>query len=200
MATEAEVAAHLDLSDRRVRELKKEGLFASVQRGGYDLDACRSAYIRQLRERAAGRAGDGAGDLDLVQERARLAAAQADAQAMRNALSRAELLPRADVTKTVQAAFARVRAKLLSIPSRAAPLVSAMRTATEVQSKLTELLHEALAELAATRVVANDSADRSGGDDGDGLVAGDDAASDADRKPVGGRKSTAKPGGKRRTG
>lgn len=49
------------------------------------------AYCRNLREQAAGRAS--MGDLDLVQERARLAKEQADKVAMANAVERRELAP-----------------------------------------------------------------------------------------------------------
>lgn len=50
MATSHEIAAHLDISDRRVRGLVKDGIFPpSKGRGSYDMDACRLAYIRYLR-------------------------------------------------------------------------------------------------------------------------------------------------------
>ena len=50
MATQNELAAHLDLSDRRVRGLLKLGILPpSRPPGGLDLDACRLAYIRYLR-------------------------------------------------------------------------------------------------------------------------------------------------------
>lgn len=50
MATQQEIATHLDLSSRRVRELTKDGVLPSSKgRGGYDIDACRMAYIRYLR-------------------------------------------------------------------------------------------------------------------------------------------------------
>lgn len=50
MATQIEVAAHLFLSDKWVRELLKQGVLpSSGGRGGYDLDKCREAYIVYLR-------------------------------------------------------------------------------------------------------------------------------------------------------
>ena len=153
MATQREVASHLSLDHSAVSRMLSAGELPSRGgRGNLDLDACREAYIRRLREQAAGRMGHEGESLDLATERARLAAAQADAQAMKNATSRGELLPRADVTAAVQMAFARVRARLLAIPSRAAPIVVPMTSAQEVQAKLTDLVHEALAELAATQV------------------------------------------------
>jgi len=50
LATQKEVASHLDLSDRRVRGLVQSGIFPpSKGPTGYDLDGCRLAYIRYLR-------------------------------------------------------------------------------------------------------------------------------------------------------
>jgi phage terminase Nu1 subunit (DNA packaging protein) len=61
MATQAEVADHLDLTQQAVAKLLSAGhLPRSEGRGSLDLDACRIAYIRRLREQAAGRASEGA--------------------------------------------------------------------------------------------------------------------------------------------
>ena len=50
MATQQDIADHLDLTTRWVRKLVKEGVLPSSKgRGGYDLEACRMAYIRYLR-------------------------------------------------------------------------------------------------------------------------------------------------------
>lgn len=55
MATQVEVAAHLDITDRQVRKLLQSGVLPpSKGRGGYDLDDCRMAYIRHLRGQASG--------------------------------------------------------------------------------------------------------------------------------------------------
>ncbi|MBB3691464.1 hypothetical protein [Sphingomonas sp. BK580] len=141
----------------------------------------------------------------LDQHKARLAAEKADEAAMKNAERRRELLPRAEVNLAVQGAFARVRAKLLALPSKCAPAISAMKSPIAIQEKLTELVHEALAELAGTTVGAQPvEPDRQppGGDGGDrgggvGLVAGVRAAAPADGEPVGGQAPQAKPRGKR---
>jgi len=55
MATQREVAEHLDLTDRNVRYLLQSGVIpASKGRGGYNLDDCRMAYIRYIRGQAKG--------------------------------------------------------------------------------------------------------------------------------------------------
>ncbi len=145
----------------------------------------------------------------LDQHKARLAAEKADEAAMKNAERRRELLPSALVNLAVQGAFSRVRAKLLSLPSKCAPAISSMKSAVAIQEKLTELVHEALAELSGTTVgtQAIDTDDRgsSGSDAGDrgsggSVVAGVRAAAPADGEPVGGQAPQAKPRSKRRAG
>lgn len=54
MATQSEVSVHLDISDRHLRRLIKAGVFPPSKAGGYDIDACRLAYIRYLRGVASG--------------------------------------------------------------------------------------------------------------------------------------------------
>ena len=73
MAKLAEVATHLDLSLARVSQLKSAGILPDAKRGKHDLDTVRVAYIRHLRENAAGRS-PAYGTLDLTAARARLAA------------------------------------------------------------------------------------------------------------------------------
>lgn len=151
------------------------------------------------------------GGKSIDQHKARLAAAKADQAEMKNALTRNELLPRPLVTLAVQGAFARVRAKLLSMPSKIAPIVAPMKSAVAIQEKLTELVHEALAELAATVVGVEETSPEGGdpaapgGEPGDsssggGLVAGDAAPAAPDGEPVGGPEPGPKPGRKRRAG
>jgi len=50
MTPQEALAAHLDLTTRQVRTLLRSGVLPPlVPRSGYDLDACRLAYIRYLR-------------------------------------------------------------------------------------------------------------------------------------------------------
>lgn len=79
MATQAEIAEHLDLSDRKVRDYIKRGVLpGSKGKGGYDTDACRLAYIRHIRGVASGQVSEAPDSLDLNAERARKERAQAE--------------------------------------------------------------------------------------------------------------------------
>lgn len=107
---QADIAAHLDLSDRSVREFLTA---SSMEHKAETLTSIRVAYIRHLREQAAGRAAEGG--VDLATERARLAKEQADRIAMQNAVTRAELAPRALLVEVLARTAPRVCGLLESI-------------------------------------------------------------------------------------
>lgn len=195
MATAAECADHLFLTERRFKQLLDEGVVIRRPPSQYVLDDIREQYIKHVRGVAAGR---GSGN-DLAGERARLAKQQADAQQMKNEVSRGDLLPKGEMHIAVTDAFARVRAKLLAIPSKLAPLVFGALSIAEIRDKLTDVIHEALAELSITkivRVLANEG-ERSDGARGAGLVGGVGAAAEPDGQPMGRSRAAAKPRGKR---
>ena len=125
--TQADVAAHLDMSDRSIREWESKLALPS----DYTIADIRIAYIRRLREEAAGRATDG--DLDLAPERARLAQEQADKIAMQNAISRNELAPVYLLEEVITRAGTRAAKILDTIPGtikRREPSLSADTLAT----------------------------------------------------------------------
>ena len=96
---------------------------------------------------------NGTGDtLDLTAERARFAAAQADDREMKNDIARGDQITVAEFHLMVTSAFARVRAKLLALPSKMAPLVAPAMEPAKAQGILRDVIHDALNELAATTV------------------------------------------------
>lgn len=109
--TQAEIAAHLDISDRRLRELLTE---LGLDHKTVPLAEIRLRYIRKLREEAAGRAASG--DLDLASERARLAKEQADRIAMQNAVTRGELAPAHLIEQVLAKVGSKVARLLETIP------------------------------------------------------------------------------------
>ncbi|MFT8243266.1 hypothetical protein [Roseomonas sp. BN140053] len=151
MATDAEVAAHLDLSDRTVRELRKRGVFPPLRRGSANLDAYRLAYIRHLREQAAGRSADAS---DVTAARVRLLTATARQREAIVGRLEARLITSDDMERVVGGMLSAARTRLLAIPSAAAPLVATVTDAREVQAVLTDHIHDALSELAEAEVVA----------------------------------------------
>lgn len=124
------------------------------------------------------RAFEGGNVLNLEAERARLAKEQADKTAMENGRLRGDLLPADQVTRAVTGAFARVRARMLSLPTKAAPRAVGKESLAEVQALLAGYVEEALAELAETVVDGEDveGPESQAGEDRPGLVAGPPAA------------------------
>ena len=108
---QALIAEHLDVSERSVREFLAD---AGIEHKQATLTEIRVAYIRHLREVAAGRA-TAEGGLDLATERAGLARAQREKIEMQNAVTRGELAPRALLTQVLAAVAPRVCGLLESI-------------------------------------------------------------------------------------
>ena len=109
--TQSDVAAHLDLSERSIRELQNKLNLSE----NYTLADIRVAYIRHLREQAAGRQSDG--ELDLVQERAALAREQRYAQELKNAITRKEYAPISLLAMVLANASQSVSDELSALPS-----------------------------------------------------------------------------------
>ena len=109
--TQAEIAAHLDMSERNLRDVLRA---LDLDHKEVPLSAIRTAYIRRLREEAAGRGGEAT--FELSAERARLAREQADKIAMQNAVTRGELAPAHLLEEVLARAGARAGRLLETIP------------------------------------------------------------------------------------
>jgi phage terminase Nu1 subunit (DNA packaging protein) len=140
MSTQNEIALHLDLSARSVRDLQAAGLF----RLGASLDEARTAYIRKLREEAAGRSTSNG--LNLANERALLARAQTEKTELEIAVKKEELISLAEAERGWCSLVGAFRAKMLILPSRASIAVL-NRSEKEAERILTDMVYEALAEL-----------------------------------------------------
>jgi phage terminase Nu1 subunit (DNA packaging protein) len=149
MATQADVADHLDLSQQAVAKLVSAGVLPKAEgRGSLDIEACRVAYIRRLREQAAGRSSEGADEegLDLVAERARLAKEQADAQAMKNAEARGELVRAGPMTDAILGIIEVSKSRLAKVGAAVAKTDAGLRV------KIDAAIEDALEDLSMTRV------------------------------------------------
>lgn len=114
--------------------------------GKTTLEACRIAYIRSLREAAAGRGGTAGGEL--AEQRARLAREQADAAAIKNAEARAELIPAEEIEPWAVALLSGVKTRIRAVPPKVTPLVYAAETKAEILGIIVEAIDEALEEIA----------------------------------------------------
>lgn len=106
-----EIAHHIDLSQPAVSGLMEK---LGIDWKSSDLETIRIAYIRHLREQAAGRAA--AGDIDLPTERALLAKEQRVRIEMQNAVTRKELAPVDLIEEVLAKAGSRAARILDTIP------------------------------------------------------------------------------------
>jgi terminase small subunit / prophage DNA-packing protein len=146
MATQAQIAAHLDLSTRRVKELVAEGVLQT----GADLDQSRVSYIRHLRGNASGK-HTGATPT-LADGRARLVKLQGDKVELELAELRGEVVRADDVARVMQAHVIAARSRLLALPSKLVALFSPdMRPQTLALSD--GVIREALDELSSDEFI-----------------------------------------------
>jgi len=144
------MAAMLAMTPRNLQLLAAEGVIPRAARGLYVPAEVVPAYIRQLRETAAGRGGGEATDAKV--ELMRLQAGRLKRQA---ALERGELVPRGDMLAGLQAIMGHCRARLLALPSGVAPRLEHL-PAPEVKRRLTQAIHDVCRELSQTQVIAVD--------------------------------------------
>lgn len=133
---QSEVAKHLDLSTRAYREMLARGELDKTA----DVDTQRTAYIRKLRQVAAGRAVPD-GDLNPSAERALLDRERRRQLEMKNHLSAGELYERAPTLqafRTTIAVFAEQVRAIPDMPERRAGLSPAQAeiAADEIDTQL----------------------------------------------------------------
>lgn len=142
----ADLCELLDISPAALTDFHQRGLAVKLGHDAYDLGATVRAYTGHLRGIAAGRGGEEHVNT-LTSERARLAKEQADAQAMKNAALRGDLVAAAEVVREWGDVLRKVRAAMLAVSSRlrsALPHLTAADAATidrEIRDSLTELAH-----------------------------------------------------------
>jgi phage terminase Nu1 subunit (DNA packaging protein) len=142
MSKQHEIAQHLDLSERRVRDLLKE---LGLPTRNPDMDQVRTAYIRHLRAVASRHKSESG--LDLTQERAKLAAAQREKTEIEVARLRGDLLQAEEVKHEAFNLARRVRDRLMLIPHNLAAILGADQNPTVIERKMGKAIREALEEL-----------------------------------------------------
>lgn len=127
----------------------------------------------------------------LESERTRLASAQAEKTELEVETIKGNLIPSENVESVVNNMVSSFRAKMLSLPTKAAPSVVQMADVAEAENLLRDYVYEALTELSEYESEKYSTRDDKQG----GKVSS--ATSSADSKPVGGRKKKTVKGGKR---
>lgn len=135
------IAKLLDMTPRRVQQIANEGIIPKPKgRGQYEIVPCVVGYIRHIKGMLNGEAGD------LASEKARLTRAQADKTEIEIAKLRGDLVSLADAECGWSALVGAFRAKMLTLPPRAATTVL-NKSEKDAERLLTDMVSEALAEL-----------------------------------------------------
>ncbi|MCI8935211.1 MAG: hypothetical protein HFG24_01970 [Anaerotruncus sp.] len=137
------VARFLDVSERRVRQLRDEKVIAEVRPGLYDLLDANRRYINYLRKRNP----ESEEAVDYNTERAKLVRAkrrneELDLQIRENQLHSSE-----DVEAVLSNMLISFRSRLMAIPSRLSPILSKKTDKAEIFKILKAQVDEALNEL-----------------------------------------------------
>ena len=177
----AVIAKLLDLSERRVQQLSREGVIPKATRGQYDLIGSVRGYVRYLRDQAVQAQ---AGAPDYAVERARFIRARADLAEMEAAQKRGSVIDAGDVEAAWIAVLALLRTRLLSLPDRLAPQVFEQTTVPDTRSLIRAAIREVLEDLAEPDVQTEAHAEPDGlpDPDADGEIGaeGADASAGAD--------------------
>lgn len=145
----AVIAKLLDLSERRVQQLSREGVIPKATRGQYDLIGSVRGYVRYLRDQAAKAQ---AGAPDYASERARFIRARADLAEMEAEQRRDALIPADEVETAWIAVLALLRTRLFALPDRLAPLAHEQPTVGDIRNLIRAGIREVLDDLAQTQV------------------------------------------------
>lgn len=145
----SKVAAFLNLDERRIQQLVKEGM-PRESRGQYDPIKCAHFYIRFLQhalERKSVPILDG-GFVGEREERIRLLRADADLREIELAKERSQLVAISDVERVMTDLVLTTKARILAIPPRLAPELVGEMSRVMIQAKLERACKESLSYLA----------------------------------------------------
>ena len=161
-----------NLTERRIQQLAKDEIIPRAARGKYPLLGVIQGYVAYLQDRALG------GELmpaDMHVEKSALVRAQREKAEIEVLMLKGALIQREQVDAALGNLITACRARLLSIPTKAAAVAVSM-TEAEVEGLLTDQIHEALHELSRSIEFA-------------------EPTTKADGEPVGRSKSRAQPRG-----
>ncbi|MCA0872208.1 terminase small subunit, Nu1 [Seohaeicola saemankumensis] len=139
------IARLLDLSERRVQQLSREGVIPKAERGQYDLIGSVRGYVRYLRDQALKAQ---AGAPDYAAERARFIRARADLAEMEAEEKRRALIAADEIEAAWIAVLALLRTRLLALPDRLAPQAFDQPTVGDTRNLIRTAIREVLDDLA----------------------------------------------------
>lgn len=176
------IAKLFDLTERQIQSLAKQGVLPKTDHGRYELVPVVRAYIKYLRDRSI--RGDVANSEVLAAKqrllRARARAAEIEADQLEGAS-----LNRAAVDRAWSTVLDVIRTRMLAIPSAASGPGFAAASQLELNSIITQAVHDALEDAARTPVYEAPGSTARANPDDPGDFEDVDAADEVDGEPVG---------------
>lgn len=147
------VAQWLNVTERRVRQLRDEGVLKEESPGLYDLQQCVLRYIVYLRR----------GSSELNDEKTKLTKAKREAAEFENGIMRGNLHRTDDIENGLKTIFLNIRSRMLALPAKLSPELSTMNgDQGKIFDRLKTGIDEALEEISDYRNVLAEVKDENG--------------------------------------
>lgn len=138
------VAQWLCLTERRVRQLRDEGVIVEARPGLYELQPTVARYITYI---------GGAGKETLNNERMKLTRAKREAAELENELRKGEVHRTEDIERGIKSMFLNIRSRFLALPAKLSPTLATMGgNQTGIFDELKQAIDEILEEMSDYRV------------------------------------------------
>lgn len=138
------VAQWLCLTERRVRQLRDEGVIVEARPGLYELQPTVARYITYI---------GGAGKETLTNERMKLTRAKREAAELENELRKGEVRRTEDIERGIKSMFLNIRSRFLALPAKLSPTLATMGgNQTGIFDELKQAIDEILEEMSDYRV------------------------------------------------
>ena len=138
------VAQWLCLTERRVRQLRDEGVIVEARPGLEEHQPTVARYITYI---------GGAGKETLTNERMKLTRAKREAAELENELRKGEVHRTEDIERGIKSMFLNIRSRFLALPAKLSPTLATMGgNQTGIFDELKQAIDEILEEMSDYRV------------------------------------------------
>jgi len=144
------VARTLDLSERRVRQLRDEGIIKEEMPGLYNLMKTNHDYINFLRGNSSID-----GKLNYNEERAKLVRAKRQNEELDLKIKQNNLHETEDIEVAMGEMLTNFKVRLLAIPPKLSPILATKKSKTDIYKILKDAVEEALNELSDFKTAFN---------------------------------------------
>ena len=132
------VAQWLCLTERRVRQLRDEGVIVEARPGLYELQPTVARYITYI---------GGAGKETLTNERTKLTRAKREAAELENELRRGDIHRTEDIERGIKTMILNIRGRFLALPAKLSPTLATLGDQTAIFDELKKAIEEILEEM-----------------------------------------------------